>query len=665
MGNVPARQFSPGVGRVSDRRRAILEHAVDAFVEVDSIGLIRGWNAQAAALFGWSCAEVLGRNFSQCVVAPGGRTAFDNRVKRFLSPGTKPVRNDWIKATALHRNGREFSVELAALAIPQDEVFRLTVFVRDVTREEEIEEEAEKRHRAIMDQLEEAYTETDLRGTYVYTGKSSYQLFNRLTENAGGLNYKDLFDPETTEFLRATYKKVYDTGQSVKTEHLARRREGGSGKFAELSTSLRRDVRGTPVGFITISHDCTRRKRAAIELVQAKDEAEAANMGKNEFLANMSHEIRTPLNGVLGMLELAGHTDLTIEQRELLDLAHSSADSLLEVIHDILDFSKIEAGQLKFDHVEFDLRDTVIEAIRTITINAHSKGLGLTFAVAPDIAQFFLGDPMRLKQVLINLLGNAVKFTETGAVTLRVQPGKWIGEKTELVFSVSDTGIGIPAEKQKLIFEAFSQAEATTTRKFGGTGLGLAISSRIVQLMGGHIWVESEHNVGSTFHFTAALETAEGVDVKPAISDVARRQEEDAEEDEKFRILLAEDNVVNQRLAVRLLERFGHQVFVANNGREALVAVEKQDFDLVLMDVQMPEMDGCTATLAIRHQETQTKAHLPIIALTAHAMKGDRERCLEAGMDDYIAKPVNPLELRQTIARVMQSRVQNLISKRA
>ncbi len=427
------------------------------------------------------------------------------------------------------------------------------------------------------------------------------------------------------------------------TEYRMRARDG-SYKWVLARGQARWDADGRPLRMVGSHTDITERKLAEEALKAAKEQAEAANLAKSEFLANMSHEIRTPMAGVLGMIELALGSDLTPRQRDFLETANSSGRSLLSLLNDILDLSKLEARQLDLGNEPFSLRACVFEAVDMFTAEAQSKGLDLAYEVSEDVPNGLIGDTQRLRQILLNLIGNAVRFTEVGSVRVRVRLSRLESAHAMLDFQVADTGIGIPGEKLDLIFKAFSQVDTSSTRRYQGTGLGLTISTRLVELMGGRIGVKSE--VGRGAAFTVALKFA----LQTAVESVARQVTRTVIPKPALRILVAEDNVVSQKVISQLLRNDGHEVTVVGDGRAAATAVDGS-YDLVLMDVQMPEMDGLQATAAIRQAEKASGRRAVIVALTAHAMKGDREQCLASGMDDYLTKPVTLAMLRGVLEK--------------
>ena len=673
--------------------------------------------------------------------------------------------------------------------------------VADRQRAQEALHESEGRIRLLLDSAAEAIFGVDREGKFTFCNPATLRLlgYDRgdvlMGASAHQVMHHTRADGTVYPENECPIVVSRSTGGGIHLDTEVFWRKGGTNFPVEYwAYPVRKE--GEVVGAVVTFLDITERKRAEEALLEAKDAAEAGSRAKSEFLANMSHEIRTPMNGIIGMTELALDTALTADQREYLSLVKSSADGLLRVINDILDFSKIEAGKLELEEAEFEIRDVLQDTLKTLAVRADKKKLELLAHVSSDVPGCLAGDPTRLRQLIVNLVGNAIKFTERGNVVVDVEMNSISADDVHLHFRVSDTGIGIPLEKQQIIFESFSQADGSTTRRFGGTGLGLTISRQLVELMGGRMWVESDPGKGSTFHFTTvfrhgaahvsteeriAEEMLPGLEILVADDNASNRKilvemltnwrmkavvagggaealnlmEKRTRGGAKFpivlldarmpevdglllaekihanpnlagsvilmlsadrysadaarcrslevnafltkpvgqselldailsalgikaaeerlvetpaavevkpngpqlRILICEDHPVNQRLATRLLEKAGHRVVLASTGKQALAAWSKPEdpgFDVILMDIQMPEMDGMETTVAIRKREQESGKHVPIIAMTANAMRGDKERYLGAGMDGYISKPINARSLHAEIERCLR-----------
>ena len=483
--------------------------------------------------------------------------------------------------------------------------------------------------------------------------------------------FKELFGygddeiPNTSEWWQANiFPEDRDLALDNFAKHLADpnhpydqivryRHRDGSSVWVRCRGLAVRNERGEPIRLLGCHTDVTALKRAeedlrhqAAELRDARDAAERANQAKSIFLANVSHEIRTPLNAVIGTTELLGDTGLTPVQRDHLDAVRESAEALLDIINDILDFSKIEAGRLTSEQRPFHLRDRLDALLKSLAPRLHGKPVVMTSDVAPDAPDALVGDARLLRQVLANLLSNAIKFTARGEIVLRVRGQELTGDTVTLAFEVADTGIGIPLDKQRVIFEEFVQADVSTTREYGGTGLGLAIASRLVSALGGSIGLHSEPGRGSKFHFTARFGRGAAGE--------APRERAPVVELRPLRVLLVEDSVANQRVAAGVLEKAQHAVSIVSNGAAAVEACAAERFDVVLMDLQMPGMDGYEATRAIRRYERELGARgTPIVALTARASMGNEAHCLSAGFDGYLSKPYRSRELLDAIAAVV------------
>ena len=826
------------------RTRAIVGNAADGIITFDQHLCIEEFNAAAEAMFGVSAAAVAQRDVLKLIVDA------DRRLRDFVyhkiikdddsSSGVQITADVRISTRALacevegrRKDGSTFPMALSVGVVRWGEQVRFTCIVRDLSEQKRIETALEQ-ERSVIKELMLNLTEA----VYIYF-KDEQSRFLRVNSalakklgvkepaDAIGKTDQDFFPEDYARHALRDELEIMRTGRpNLSIEEQATWPDGSKSWVSSTKMSMR-NTRGQIIGTFGISRDISDMVKARVDLQTAKNAAESANRAKSEFLANMSHEIRTPMNGILGMTDLALDTDLSPEQRDYLQMVRSSSEQLLMIINDILDFSKIEAGKLELDPHEFLLRDSLGETLRALAHRADSKGLELAAHIAPNVPDALIGDSGRLRQIVVNLVGNAVKFTERGEVVVEVSLANSVGQlsnlpsssaadasvirataengivpsitghgenvphEIELHFAVRDTGIGIAADKLDRIFNEFEQADGTTTRRFGGTGLGLAISRRLVRLMHGQVWVESEVGRGSRFHFSVRVgvqprrhdaddsipillenlrvlvvddnatnrrileEMLKNWRMRPTVvagaDDALRELTESVASGEPFplvlldghmpetdgfmlaemirnrpellsstlmmltsggqlgdvarcrslgisaylikpvtqsdlfdkivhvldrsnvmppsssespatiamprinltktpmRVLVVEDNIVNQRLAIRLLEKRGHSLALAGNGVEALEALEAAPFDAVLMDLQMPRMGGLEATAEIRRRENGTPRHTPIIAMTAHAMKGDREACLTAGMDAYLSKPIQADELYRTL----------------
>jgi PAS domain S-box-containing protein len=554
------------------------------------------------------------------------------------------------------------------LDLPQRDL-SLVLVIRDVSAAQQLEAERQQaevklRHReakfrSLIQNSTDIITLLAADGTVQYESPAVETVLGHHPEDLVGRNVLGWIHPDDTAAVQAAIGALIgNPGSTLRRELRFRHRDGSWRDLEAIGTNLLQDPAVEAI--VVNSRDITERKQTEVVLKQAKTAAEAATQAKSEFLATMSHEIRTPMNAVIGMANLLLQTPLSDQQREFTQTLHSSSELLLALINDILDFSKLESNKLDLEQQPFDLKTCIQDSLNLFRAEAAEKGLELVLQINPEIPNIILGDCLRLRQILLNLLSNAIKFTEVGQITVTAQPmtatEQAAAESPDLFriqFAVQDTGIGIAPDRMERLFLTFSQVDSSTTRKYGGTGLGLAISKRLVEMMQGRIWVESQAGQGSTFYFTI-LTAASGPEARPFLPPASPSApgssslSPEPSSRQALQILLVEDNLVNQKVAGLLLNSLGYSADLAANGREALAALRRQSYDVVLMDIQMPEMDGLEASRRIC-REWSPEERPRIIAMTANALQGDREACLAAGMDDYISKPIAIKALEQVL----------------
>lgn len=656
------------------RHAAIIDSVKDGIFTLDATGRVVSMNVAGEKIFGYFIGEVEDQPIAKLIPVFSGindTESFEELINMDRSA----------EVQALHKEGYPFDIELSVRSFFLEGQHFYTAVVSDITDRKQVEEELD-RHRDHLQEMVDiatrevrAIVDTAVNGVVTINEHGEILLFNPAAEEMFGWNANDILGKNVAILVPGIDERTHDgfiqhyleTRQAsiigIGREAEAQKKDGSlfpvrlAVGYSDLSSSGFSDKHNSQHLFVAFITDITEQKHAEQELIEAKNTAEQAALTKANFLANMSHEIRTPLNAIIGYSEVV-HEDqhLNPSSRNHVRAIINSGKSLLNLINDILDFSKIEAGRISLEEVCFNLPNAIRDTLQTLEFKASEKKLNLNLEIAPSVPEKVMGDPSRLRQVVLNLAGNAIKFTEQGHVSITITTDK----KPDFVhFCVSDTGIGMIQEQIDHVFEAFSQAEASTNRRFGGTGLGTTISKQIVEMMQGKIWIDSKINQGSQFHFLARL--PEAPDNTPALYDEQETIQQHYRSPRVFNILLAEDLETNAELARLRLEQQGHRVTWVEDGKQAVAAITQDDFDIILMDVQMPEMDGLEATRLIRfyeqagqipHRESMT-GNIPIIALTASILYEDKQSCLNVGMDDIVGKPVDFNELFQTMERLV------------
>jgi PAS domain S-box-containing protein len=652
--------------RIGALQTAIFNSANFSSIATDAKGVIQIFNVGAERMLGFTAAEVMNKITPADISDPqelvARAKALSVELGTSITPGFEALVfkasrgiEDIYELTYIRKDGSRFPavVSVTALRDAQDVIIGYLLIGTDNTARKLVEEEQKKSDQRLRDQqfytrslIEsniDALMTTDPSGIITDVNKQMEAFTGCTRDELIGAPFKGYFtDPERAE---AAIKRVLSEKSVTDYELTARARDGKQTVVSYNATTFY-DRNRTLQGVFAAARDVTERKRVEAELQQAKAAAESASRTKSDFLASMSHEIRTPMNAIMGIADLLAKTSLTPEQDKYVQIFRRAGDNLLNLINDILDLSKVEASQLELERTGFSLNDLLEKVTEMVAARSHEKGLTMACEIAPSVPNDLVGDPTRLRQVLLNLVGNAIKFTQSGEVTLRVVSDANPSVPTALRFTVSDTGIGIPREKLGQVFERFTQADSSTTRRFGGSGLGLTISKSLVELMGGRIWVESEVGKGSVFAFAVPFEISATVN-RPAAVPVGTDPELPLP---ALRILLAEDSPDNCIITMAYLEDTPYRVEIAETGAIACKMFELGYYDLVLMDRQMPVMDGLTATRTIRAwEQANDRPSTPIVALTASALKGDREMCLAAGCAAFLTKPIKQEVLLQAI----------------
>ena len=639
----------------------VIDALPSAVIIIDETGTIQKINSSAEKMFGQSPDDIQGRNV-HILMPEAYRTLHDQAINNYIKTSRPQVIGTGREVEALRRDGSTFPIHLSVGEFRTGDKHYFIAIIEDLTQSNQLLKDlALSRERS---SLAQKFAQIGMWDWTIATGDLywSERIAPLFGHEYGALetsyeNFLNAIHPEDRNEVTDAVNACVEKGKKYYIEHRVLWPDGTIRWLLERGDVIR-DADGKPIRMLGIVQDITERKELEQEIIKAKEEAERAAHVKSIFLANMSHEIRTPMNAVVGLTDVVLETELTQEQREHLTTVRSSANALLALLNDILDISKLESGKLTLEKTIFHLPRTLKDVLQTFAITAREKALDLNLHIHPDMFHCLQGDPTRLRQILINLVGNSVKFTDRGSVTVMVEPK----EEGMYHFSVKDTGIGMSKEQINTIFESFIQGDQSTVRRYGGTGLGTTISKQLVELMGGRIWVESEMDHGTTFHFTVRIGKPKCADNCDENCPAHARPDEIARpaSRRRFKVLLVEDIVANVTLTTFRLEQQGHTLQVAWNGLQAVEAVQKEQFDIILMDVQMPEMDGMEATRRIRAMKATKE--IPIIAMTASVMHEDLELCRQAGMNEIVPKPIDFAQLFATMEKVAPPTVGEVIT---